>query len=74
MLLRGLIILVADSSTWSKILQDLVSAEQVAVTPYNLELGYDYWSYRMCVNAVLHSSGIVLKISRRDYERRTSRG
>lgn len=72
MLLRGLITLVADNSTWSKNLQDLVSAEQVAVTPYNLKLDYSYWSYRMCVNSVLHSSGIVLKIIRRDFERHTS--
>lgn len=62
--LMGLIILVADTSTWSEKLQDLVAAEQVAVTPYNLYLDYDYWNYRMCVNAVLHTSEIVLKTSR----------
>lgn len=35
-----------DTSTWSQKLQDLVSAEEVALTPYNLHLDYDYWNYR----------------------------
>lgn len=62
--LKGLIILMADTSTWSEKLQDLVAEEQVAVTPYNLHLDYDYWNHRMCVNAVLHTSEKVLKTSR----------
>lgn len=51
---------IADTATWSKELQDLVFAEQVAVIPYDLEMEYRDWSYRTCVKEVLHSSGIVL--------------
>lgn len=47
----GLIVLFADTSTWSKTLRDLVSTEQVAVNPYTLDLRYNYWNYRMFVNA-----------------------
>lgn len=61
--LTGLIVLIADASTWSKKLQDLVSAEEVTLTPYDLHLDYDYWNYCTCLSAVLISSGIVLKIS-----------
>lgn len=60
--LIGLIVLVADTSTWSKKLKDLVSAEQVAVTSYDLHLGYDYWNYCMCVNAKFCPSVINLRI------------
>lgn len=48
--LMGLIVLVADTSTWSKKLKDLVSAEQVAMTPFTLDLNYSHWNYCRCIN------------------------
>ena len=38
-----------DASTWSPKLSELVKASQVSLLPYNLELDYDYWNYRMYV-------------------------
>ena len=38
-----------DASTWSPRLSELVEAFQVSLLPYNLELNYDYWNYRMYV-------------------------
>ena len=32
--------------TWSPTLQEGVQKEELSVLPYELELGYDYWSYR----------------------------
>lgn len=48
--LMGLIVLVADTSTWSKKLKDLVSAEQIAMTPFTLDLNYDHWGYCRPIN------------------------
>ena len=40
----GLIVF-QDTSTWSPKLSELVKSSQVEITPYNLELDYDYWNY-----------------------------
>lgn len=42
-----------DTSTWSQKLQDLVSAEEVALTPYNLHLDYDYWNYHEIMSVII---------------------
>ncbi|KAL9601380.1 MAG: hypothetical protein Q9219_002556 [cf. Caloplaca sp. 3 TL-2023] len=42
-----------DESTWSSRLRDLVKAQQVLVTPYQLKLDYDYWSYHDIMTAIL---------------------
>ena len=39
---------VADSKTWSEVLQEAVNKEELGVIPYELKLDYDYWNYRMC--------------------------
>ena len=38
-----------DAATWGPKLAELVKASQVSLSPYNLELDYDYWNYRMYV-------------------------
>lgn len=35
----------ADSTTWSSILQEAVKAEELGVIPYDLNLDYNYWTY-----------------------------
>ena len=35
-----------DPSTWTSKLQQLIQENKVAVTPYELELDYDIWTYR----------------------------
>lgn len=42
-----------DASTWSPKLSDLVKASQVSLSPYNLELDYDYWNYHDIMGAIL---------------------
>ncbi len=39
----------ADTSTWSPKLSELVKSSQVVVMPYELEIDYKYWNYRMYV-------------------------
>ncbi len=39
----------ADTSTWSPKLSELVKSSQVVVMPYDLEIDYEYWNYRMYV-------------------------
>jgi tRNA (guanine37-N1)-methyltransferase len=34
-------------STWSPTLQELVERGSVDLEPYDLNLDYDYWTYRM---------------------------
>jgi tRNA (guanine37-N1)-methyltransferase len=34
-----------DPSTWSPSLKEAVEAKELGVIDYNLELGYDYWTY-----------------------------
>lgn len=41
-----------DASTWSPKLSELVKASHVNLLPYNLELDYDYWNYRMYVQDI----------------------
>jgi hypothetical protein len=36
-----------DSGTWGPVLKDGVQKEELGVTPYELKLDYDYWTYRM---------------------------
>lgn len=38
-----------DASTWGAKLSELVKTSQVSLLPYNLDLDYDYWNYRMYV-------------------------
>jgi tRNA (guanine37-N1)-methyltransferase len=35
-----------DPATWSKTLQQLVEEGKVSVMPYDLDLTYEYWTYR----------------------------
>ena len=35
-----------ESETWSSKLLELVKTQQVALVPYEVELDYDYWTYR----------------------------
>jgi hypothetical protein len=38
-----------DSTTWSPILHQAVSAKELGVIPFSLHLDYDYWTYRTYV-------------------------
>ena len=38
-----------DASTWSTKLQELVTNEHLSLLDYDLELKYDYWTYRTYV-------------------------
>ena len=38
-----------DPSTWSPILAQLVEAGEIKMMPFELDLDYDYWDYRMYV-------------------------
>ncbi|KAF2400490.1 hypothetical protein EJ06DRAFT_582318 [Trichodelitschia bisporula] len=42
-----------DSSTWGKTVTELVESQRVGVIPYDLELDYDYWSYRDIMSSIL---------------------
>ena len=46
---RELLMTLLDNSTWSPSLKGLVESSQVTVRPYQLNLDYDYWNYRMYV-------------------------
>ena len=35
-----------DTSSWSSKLLELINQEQVSVVAYELDLNYDYWTYR----------------------------
>lgn len=37
----------ADQSTWSSVVSELAEKGTVAVSPYDLVLEYDYWTYGM---------------------------
>ena len=41
--------MLSDASTWSPKLSELIKASQVSLLPFELELDYDYWNYRMYV-------------------------
>lgn len=45
--------MLADPATWSPILQQAVSAKEVGVIPFQLELDYDHWTYLEVMTAVL---------------------
>lgn len=36
---------ITDKATWSPVINELVEKGAVDVSPYDLELDYDYWSY-----------------------------
>lgn len=38
-----------DASTWTSTMHQLVGKQLVDVAPYELDLNYDYWTYRTCV-------------------------
>lgn len=42
-----------DTSTWSPKLSELVKSSQVVIMPFDLEIDYDYWTYRMYVGPIL---------------------
>ncbi|KAL2037309.1 hypothetical protein N7G274_009998 [Stereocaulon virgatum] len=42
-----------DSSTWSPKISELVESSQIDLTPYNLEIDYDYWNYQDIMSAIL---------------------
>ncbi|KAJ5475579.1 tRNA (guanine(37)-N1)-methyltransferase [Penicillium diatomitis] len=44
---------VDDKTTWSPVINELVQKGTVAMTPYNLELDYDYWSYAEIASSIL---------------------
>ena len=35
-----------EPETWSPILQEAVQKAELGVIPYDLNVGYDYWTYR----------------------------
>jgi hypothetical protein len=35
-------------ATWGTVLEQAVQKEELSVMPYELQLDYDYWSYRKC--------------------------
>ena len=41
--------MLSDSTTWGGKLRDLIGQKTVVVAPYNLDLDYSYWTYRMYV-------------------------
>lgn len=42
-----ILIWMIDKTTWSPVINELVEKGAVDVSPYDLELEYDYWSYGM---------------------------
>ena len=44
---------VLDPATWSPELSQLVTAGGVEMIPYDLDLDYDYWDYRMYVPSLM---------------------
>lgn len=53
-----------DSSTWSHNLREAVTKEEIQVVPYDLNLGYNYWSYRKYVGIVKCRAGYLLTLYR----------
>ncbi|KAL8768721.1 MAG: hypothetical protein Q9209_005139 [Squamulea sp. 1 TL-2023] len=45
-----------DRTSWSLRLQGLVEAQQVLLTPFHLELDYNYWTYHDIISAILPES------------------
>lgn len=45
--LEWALIWTTDKTTWSPVINELVEKGAVDVSPYDLELDYDYWSYGM---------------------------
>ncbi|CAN8098881.1 unnamed protein product [Discula destructiva] len=43
----------ARRETWGPVLSELVKQDEVGVVPYELQLGYDYWTYRDVLTALL---------------------
>lgn len=41
-----MLILMIAPETWGPTIQEGVQSEELSVMPYELELGYDYWSFR----------------------------
>ena len=50
-----------DPSTWTSKLQQLIQENKVAVTPYELELDYDVWTYRTDTRRLPFSSSQLAK-------------
>ena len=48
--------MLSDASTWGPKLSELVKESQVILVPYDLNLDYDYWNYRMYVQG----TGVIL--------------
>ncbi|KAL8785444.1 MAG: hypothetical protein Q9213_003374 [Squamulea squamosa] len=45
-----------DRTSWSPRLRDLIEAQQVLLTPFHLELDYNYWTYHDIISAILPES------------------
>lgn len=43
----------AKPETWGPVVSELVSREEVGVVPYDLQLDYEYWTYRDVLSALL---------------------
>lgn len=41
-----------DASTWSSSLREAVATEELGVIPFDLQIDYEYWTYRTYVNHV----------------------
>ncbi|KAK2741749.1 tRNA(m(1)G37)methyltransferase [Myotisia sp. PD_48] len=48
-----------DATTWSPTIQELVNAKTVELKPYNLSVGYDYWTHHEIFDAILPEESLV---------------
>ncbi|KAL8759460.1 MAG: hypothetical protein Q9199_000765 [Rusavskia elegans] len=44
---------IEDKSSWSPKLHNLVESQQVLLTPFHLQLDYNYWTYHDIISAIL---------------------
>ncbi len=38
-----------DELTWTPKIKELLEAKEIGLRPYEMELGYDFWTYRRCL-------------------------
>lgn len=43
----------AKPETWGPVVSELVGRDEVGIVPYELQLGYDYWTFRDVLSALL---------------------
>lgn len=51
--MRRLRLILADPTTWSSTLHEAVKGQELGIIPFDLELDYDYWTYRTYVADML---------------------